>query len=61
MPNQKQNPNWPPKGEVQSEQIYNQSAMTFQPEEILEAIADFDKAVPKKYQGLLVVLNEKIS
>lgn len=52
---QNPNPNWPPKGKIDSEQTYNQEAMTFQPKDILEAIADFDKAVPKKYQGLLLV------
>lgn len=53
----KKNPNWPPKGEVQSEQIYNLDAMTFYPEEIIEAIDEFNESVPEQYKGLLLTLS----
>lgn len=49
------NLNWPPQGEVDSELTYNKEAMSFQPEDIIKAITDFDNVVPGVYQGLLLV------
>lgn len=50
-----QKASWPPKGQVDSEKTYNLAAMTWQPEEILTALREFDEAVPVKYKGLLLV------
>lgn len=46
---------WPPKGEVDSQETYNLEAMSWQPEEVLTALREFDEAVPVKYKGLLLV------